>query len=153
MSVLICPPRPCDYRMCVIAERLGCLHLFAHARGYGHYMDAYTSCAVCFTSSSCSPLQVFFFKKKKLPIPCPEKLLFLRVRFDACFTPRWARNLHLVELKLFDTDSYEKSEAVIRPNYNNFLGWMDGWMDGWMETEATRNRKAKVISRLATAVT
>ena len=29
--MLLCPPHPCDHRMCVIAPGLSCLHGLAHA--------------------------------------------------------------------------------------------------------------------------
>ena len=39
-SALSCPYWPCCCRMCVIAERLGCLQRLAHAAGHGHVSGA-----------------------------------------------------------------------------------------------------------------
>ena len=75
-SVLPCPRRPCQYRMCVIAERRSGLH-------NGHFLAPPHPGALCLTSSNCSP-------------PKPGSKNRLQVSFrsscclDACFTPRRA---------------------------------------------------------------
>ena len=50
-SVLSCPLWPYRHRMCIIAERLGCLRWLAHAPRRGHFFGASTSWHTC---SRCS---------------------------------------------------------------------------------------------------